>query len=148
MLILNMSRSLAMRIHFLVVVKVHKLTTAEGGLPKVSIRFPKLLLVSFTLIHLSRNPLPFLIREAELIHCFAPMRLTSILSSLALVASPLATAMLTAPIEGYEVMQSWKCNGLANIKVRHTMSLALLKSVPRHSMMIPRLIKSRKWLLT
>jgi hypothetical protein len=49
MLIINMSRSLAMRIHFLVVVKVHKLPTAEGGLPKVSIRFPKLLLVSFTL---------------------------------------------------------------------------------------------------
>jgi len=127
MLIINMSRSLAMRIHFLVVVKVHKLTTAEGGLPKVKYSVPQITPCFLYLIHLSRNSLPFLIREAELIHCFAPMRLASIPSSLALVASPLATAMLTAPIEGYEVMQSWKFNGLANIKVRHTMSLGLLK---------------------
>jgi hypothetical protein len=54
-----------------VILQVHKLTTAEGGLPKVSISVPQIppgAPCFLYLVHQSRNPLPFLTREAELIH--------------------------------------------------------------------------------
>jgi hypothetical protein len=70
MLIINMSRPLAMRVQLFVVVilQVHKLTTAEGGLPKVSISVPQIPPCFLYLVHQSQNPVPFLMREAELIH--------------------------------------------------------------------------------